>query len=739
MKYLKYIFLTLYSQSIFGFSITSTPSRVSISVELEKPIVQESIKEGEYFTVLSIPGAGHSPDIGRPNLPVIRKVIQIPEDAVPSLEIDVKEEQMILKYPIIPVQAPVPKIEGVTAEFTIDRDFYKIDRFFPEKWVQIKKIGYLRGHRVLFLEIYPVKYNPRRNSIIYAKSINIAIRLNGSNMQKTESVLRKYYSHPYEQTSRKMITNFRDFEVKSPPEIPIGYLIITADDYYSSVLPLSEWKRKKGHFVTVTKTSDIPGGATAVNIMSYIQDAYDDTLGIPPTFVVLVGDKDEIPESGTGSETGGVTDLYYATTAGGDYIPDIYIGRFPVSTTDELDGMVEDIVDYERNLWTQGTDWLQKAYFMASDDETHHLEVETCCNICMEIARANGMICDSLYGFYGTGTSIADAINEGRVMAIYTGHGSTGGWDEPSFGQSDVINLFNYDKYPFVVSHACNTGDFSVSECFGETWVRVIDKGASGFFGSVPSSHWIHDDTLQIWWFKSMFGDSSTNFIGGFTQIGLFRHDEIWPGGGEANGRYYYEAYHIFGDPSQDIYTLVPKPIIVKYPAVIPTGDYSMEVSISESGFPVKDALVCALADSQFVGYTNPSGITTLNIKTTEPCTVWITVTGHNLATYEGFALAVEIGIENVYSFPLKYNLFPISPNLFSSFATIRYSIPNQEQVKIVVYNILGQEVVTLLNKEQKPGIYSIQWSTKNFTSGVYFIRLQAGNYVSTKKAIILR
>lgn len=735
MKYLKYLFLTLYSQSIFGFSITSTPSRVSISLELEKPIVQESIKEGEYFTVLSIPGAGHSPDIGRPNLPVIRKVIQIPEDAVPSLEIDVKEEQMMLKYPIIPVQPPIPKIEGATVEFTIDRDFYKIDRFFPEKWVQIKKIGYLRGHRVLFLEIYPVKYNPGGNHLKYAKSINLVIRLTGSNMAKTEARLRRYYSLPYETMASNIIENYAYFKVKSPPQLPVGYLIICADDYYSSIEPIEEWKKKKGFYVTFTRVSDI--GATVTDITDYIQDAYDN-WPIPPTFVLLVGDVDKIPAH-TGSETYSVTDLYYATTAGGDFVPDIYIGRFPIASSLQADALVKKIIDYERNLWTQGTEWLGKMYFMASDDGGYHLEVETICNQCIALARANGVECDSLYAYYGTGTPISTAINEGRVIALYTGHGSTTSWAGPSFDQSDVTSLTNLDKYPFTVGHCCVAADFEVPECFGETWVRVQDKGACAYFGSVPSSYWIDDDTLQWGWFSSMFGESSTNFIGGFTQIGLYRH-HIYVS--EDESRYYYEAYHIFGDPSLYIYTLVPKPIIVEYLAVIPTGDYSMVVSVSYEGGDVENALVCALTDTQFVGYTNPLGITTLNIKTTEPCTVWITVTGHNLEPYEGFALAEVSASVEIDPDTIQKSGMLIHPNPFSQITSIQYVVGSRQEkspTSLKVYDLSGRLIETLVNKNKKPGCYSVTWGAKGFPSGIYFIKFKAGNYVSTKKAVILK
>jgi hypothetical protein len=59
--------------------------------------------------------------------------------------------------------------------------------------------------------------------------------------------------------------------------------------------------------------------------------------------------------------------------------------------------------------------------------------------------------------------------------------------------------------------------------------------------------------------------------------------------------------------------------------------------------------------------------------------------------------------------------------------------------VKLVVYDILGNEVATLVNKEQAPGVYSVSFDATNLASGVYFYRIQAENYVQTKKMLLIR
>ena len=63
----------------------------------------------------------------------------------------------------------------------------------------------------------------------------------------------------------------------------------------------------------------------------------------------------------------------------------------------------------------------------------------------------------------------------------------------------------------------------------------------------------------------------------------------------------------------------------------------------------------------------------------------------------------------------------------------------NAGYVTLKAYNVLGQEVATLVNEEMKPGSYEVTWDAREYPSGVYFYRLQAGDFVQTKKLVLLR
>ncbi|OYD16205.1 hypothetical protein CH333_04020 [candidate division WOR-3 bacterium JGI_Cruoil_03_44_89] len=85
--------------------------------------------------------------------------------------------------------------------------------------------------------------------------------------------------------------------------------------------------------------------------------------------------------------------------------------------------------------------------------------------------------------------------------------------------------------------------------------------------------------------------------------------------------------------------------------------------------------------------------------------------------------------------FALKGNY----PNPFSRVTTIRYSLPEEVGVRLKIYDIMGRRVMTLVNKNQKPGYYSVSLDGKNLSSGVYFIRLEAGDFKKTQKALLIR
>ena len=120
--------------------------------------------------------------------------------------------------------------------------------------------------------------------------------------------------------------------------------------------------------------------------------------------------------------------------------------------------------------------------------------------------------------------------------------------------------------------------------------------------------------------------------------------------------------------------------------------------------------------------------------------TVWSNYPATNVWAATGCTGTVITGNHNNHEIiPEKYSLEQNYPNPFNPTTDIKFSIPQTGLVKLVVYDILGQEVATLVNEVRQTGNYSINFNASNLASGVYIYKLTAGTYVSTKKLTLIK
>jgi len=94
---------------------------------------------------------------------------------------------------------------------------------------------------------------------------------------------------------------------------------------------------------------------------------------------------------------------------------------------------------------------------------------------------------------------------------------------------------------------------------------------------------------------------------------------------------------------------------------------------------------------------------------------------------------------DGITALPVSYKLDQNYPNPFNPTTTINFSIPRQSMVTLKIFNILGQEVKTLVNENKAPGNYSINFNASNLSSGVYFYSIKTGNYYQVKKMMLLK
>jgi len=90
-------------------------------------------------------------------------------------------------------------------------------------------------------------------------------------------------------------------------------------------------------------------------------------------------------------------------------------------------------------------------------------------------------------------------------------------------------------------------------------------------------------------------------------------------------------------------------------------------------------------------------------------------------------------------SLPMEYSLSQSHPNPFNPSTQITYSIPKTIDVTLKVYDVIGREIAVLVNERKPAGEYSVTWDAVGIPTGVYFYRIVAGEYIETKKMVVIR
>ena len=112
-------------------------------------------------------------------------------------------------------------------------------------------------------------------------------------------------------------------------------------------------------------------------------------------------------------------------------------------------------------------------------------------------------------------------------------------------------------------------------------------------------------------------------------------------------------------------------------------------------------------------------------------------VTPRTDADFIGVTLGIQVTREN--SIPGQFSLDQNYPNPFNPATTIRYGIPNAAKVTLRIYNVLGQEVATLVDTDQSAGTYTARFDASSLASGMYLYRITAGRFVQVKKMLLLK
>ena len=118
---------------------------------------------------------------------------------------------------------------------------------------------------------------------------------------------------------------------------------------------------------------------------------------------------------------------------------------------------------------------------------------------------------------------------------------------------------------------------------------------------------------------------------------------------------------------------------------------------------------------------------------------IWFSTWGDGVVAFNKNGLVLSTGKQDNISIVKNFRLEQNYPNPFNPGTKIKYSIPQLSQVQIKVYDVLGNEVATLVNEEKLDGEYEVEFDGSALTSGIYFYQLKAGSFVETRKMVLLR
>jgi len=354
------------------------------------------------------------------------------------------------------------------------------------------------------------------------------------------------------------------------------YLIISYVDFIDAVQPIAAYHAIHGLRVKVVDVQDIydefnNGVFSPQAIQDFITYAYSNWTSPAPTYVLLVGDghydfHDYYGGSGPNymppflgefdpwiGET--ASDNRFVTISGNDILPDIFIGRLPVNTITETVSVVNKVLTYGQGLADE--DWDSHLSFVADNADGAGNFPASSDNLADHYSPVDYNIEKIYFGIDPytsaefTRQAITSAINDGRLIVNYNGHGSIQNWaSEDLFSLDDLDNLVNIGKYPFFVPMTCLEGYFIFPKIprynlpsLAESLVVAHDKGAIASWSPAGFGLSNGHDLLAQGFYQALFVDDLTRF----GQATTFAKYHL-----AANSPAYQDlidTYNLFGDP----------------------------------------------------------------------------------------------------------------------------------------------------------------------------------------------
>jgi len=622
------------AEAVTATVMESSDSRTVIEYELGSFEKSPVVIEGETYYTVSLDGEPHSSERGLPELPLIARSIIIPDAAAMDVRVLGTTYVDFENVPVAPSKGTILRtIDPATVAHTFD-SFYSDDAWYPSDVAFARDPYIMRDVRGMTIVVNPFQYNPSTQTLRVHTSVIVEARSVGTG--RTNVLLSSRTHARVAEFERLYSRHFINYdEARMDRYTPIGetggMLVIAYGSYMTAMQPFVDWKLQMG--VPCEMVSVATAGGSASAIKSYIQNYYN-THDL--AYVLLVGDAAQLP---TLSGGGGSSDPSYSLLAGSDNYPDVFVGRFSAESTAQVETQVARSIEYEKQPQS-GAAWYHKGLGVASnqgpgdDGEYDNVHMD---NMRTDLLGFTYTEVGQVYDPSGTAAMVTSALNDGRSIINYTGHGSTTSWGSSGFSNTHINALTNDNMLPFIISVACVNGNFVSYTCFGEAWLRATNggepTGAIGAYMSSINQSWNPPMQAQDEVVDLLIAEEKLTY-GGLCYNGSCQMmDESG-----TDGANMFLTWHIFGDPSLRVRTDTPSSISVSHDGSIDSAATSYDVTVAG----VEGALCALYYDGVLYGsaFTDGSGDATIPIGTalTEGDDLVLTVTSFNTLTYFGTA-----------------------------------------------------------------------------------------------------
>ena len=679
--------------------------------------------EGNWYTI-GVEGAAHTLYKDAPQMPYMAYSFMVQGDM--ELVVTNSSYTDYFGYDVVPSKGNLSRTEDPSKIKAVAGPVYQQNAFYPSAIVTKENNYMIRSAHGQAIHVYPVQYNPVTHVLSIYHNIEVSVKT--PDAQKPQEVAKNVL---WDNIYKKQFLNYHLLEgaaAKSTYSTPAetgDMLIITPTQYIADLQNFIKWKAERGIRCLVMAVDTMTSGPDPDSIRARISWYYQQ-YGI--NYVVLIGDIGDMPPVNDNTVSG-PSDAAYTYISGNDHYPDLLIGRFSANTWNELAPQLTKSIEYEKNP-PAGQGWYGRAIGIASDEgpgDDNEMDWEHMAGIRTQLLGATYTHVDEAYD--GThdpniapldlpgdpnASAVISAVNTGISLLNYCGHGSSTSMATTNFGNANVAQLNNTGgQWPFMLTVACVTGEFTNNTSLGERLMRANIGGqptgmVAGFMSSINQS-WDPPMEAQDE-FNSIIANNNSNQLyaaGAITTASCMAMNDAYGSAGDEMT----DTWIFFGDPSLQLRYDSSEVLMAQHVNSIYAGETTLNVQLNKNHATV----VLLHADSIYsVEQTNTASTAHSFASLPTGDSLIVVATAPNTNPYHGkvYVVSNPVAVSNV-AMTSSVSIYP-NPATSSVYVT-----GIEEKTSYRCLDITGRVVLEGDLDKARNNI-----DTRNIAPGLYILRL---------------